>query len=411
MTDYSIGGSSGTTGLSNWTSPTAAGKLALVDPSDTTTNPHGSAGADKWASVGQLLGVANYYFPSGDTSGVTDPGAINTILAAGDPVVLLPKAAGNNYYVKTKITPVTGSFLGSEQAWAGSEHDNYGAGTGQPGGAVLWMVSGFSDPYAIDMYNTTTTQAYGADIAGLTIYGEAVPNASGSGGIRIHGAWGAGYIRHVAVLGVVGDCLRCEGDGTTGKVVDEYRFEWLKLSGSYLGNGFWADNIPDSSLLHVHTSNNLLDGIRMGWSTNTRLDHPKSEQNGQAGYHFTGTGGTGDVVTITAATSHVNNQDGMLFDHTTPGEGGSGTYQLVNCAMVNDGQSGGTTYAGYRSNGCTDRIMAVGCSSQQAYYGAAEIATSYGMCFTASWLTGTGAATFDDGSNTHALVNQSPVPW
>jgi hypothetical protein len=70
MTDYSIGGSSGTTGLSQWVTPTPAGKMVLVDPADTTTNPHGSAGADKWATLA-ALGAA------------VQPGVINIGLAGG----------------------------------------------------------------------------------------------------------------------------------------------------------------------------------------------------------------------------------------------------------------------------------------------------------------------------------------
>ncbi len=44
-------------------------------------------------------------------------------------------------------------------------------------------------------------------------------------------------------------------------------------------------------------------------------------------------------------------------------------------------------------------------------YGAQETARSYGMCFTGSYLAGTASPTYDDGSNDHALVHQSPVPF
>jgi hypothetical protein len=55
MTDYSIGGSSGTTGLSSLANPQQNVKLPVVDPNDTFTAPAGSAGSDKvvtWAQVG-----------------------------------------------------------------------------------------------------------------------------------------------------------------------------------------------------------------------------------------------------------------------------------------------------------------------------------------------------------------------
>jgi hypothetical protein len=58
MTNYSIGGSSGTTGLSELAEPLAAGdKIPLVNVSDTTTPPAGSAGSDQ-AMTASVLGQA-----------------------------------------------------------------------------------------------------------------------------------------------------------------------------------------------------------------------------------------------------------------------------------------------------------------------------------------------------------------
>lgn len=357
-----------------------------------------------------------FLYPSFDDSGETDKNNINTALAAGLPVFLMPwnpVTQTGNYVINGAITPVSGSFITGFQAWNASEQDYYGAGNGGPGSAYLYMTYDFADAYAIDMYNATGSQYYGVDISGLSIYGEGLPShlVNQSGGIRIHGAWGAGFVRHIAILGTNGDGVHCEVDDGTGAEPDEWRFEYVKVTGSYGGYGWWADNIPDSRLVHCQGSNNALDGFRIGWSTNTALDHCKAEQNNNAGFHMTGTAGTGDIVWMTTCTTHLNQYDGFLFDASTPGEGGQGTYQLANCGAVNDAQAGGTVYAGYRSNGNKDRIMAAGCSSQQAYYGASETSSSYGMCFTGSWLSGTSAATHDDASNTHVLVNQEPVPF
>jgi hypothetical protein len=54
MTNYSIAGSSGTTGLSQLTAPAGGDKIPVVDVSDTTTAPAGSAGSDKYMTVATL---------------------------------------------------------------------------------------------------------------------------------------------------------------------------------------------------------------------------------------------------------------------------------------------------------------------------------------------------------------------
>lgn len=393
-----------------YAAPAASDTVLVRDVSATPP----SAGQVKQSTVAQfgasLVGIA---LPVYKPNGTDDTSAINALLAAGDPVWLLPYTA-NPYIISSPLNGfVSGSQLLGSEYWAAADNDNYGEGTGHAGGSVIYMVTGFpTGEYAIDLYNSSSTQLYGAELAGFSINGEALPShlTNTAGGIRIHGAWGAGYVRGVAVIGMNGNGITTEVDDGTGKVPDEWRFEFVKSTGSYGGAGWTSDNLPDSSIVHCQASNNALDGIKIGWSTNTRIDHFKAEQNSQCGYHFTGLAGAGDIMLVTGCSTHINSYDGFFWDNTASGSGG-GTYQLAGCAAVNDGQAGGTTYAGYRSAGNLDRIMAAGCSAQQAYYGAAETSSSYGMCFTGSWLSGSHAATYDDASNTHALVNQEPVPF
>lgn len=112
MTDYSIAGSSGTTGLSHWTTPTPAGMLAAVDPLDFTTNPHGSAGADKWLSLGQLLGIACFLFPSTDTTGATSATAVNAAITAGYKYIRLVPVPGVPWYIEGgQVKPTTASGI------------------------------------------------------------------------------------------------------------------------------------------------------------------------------------------------------------------------------------------------------------------------------------------------------------
>ncbi len=60
--------------------------------------------------------------------------------------------------------------------------------------------------------------------------------------------------------------------------------------------------------------------------------------------------------------------------------------------------------------------MATGCatftdSTRACLFRAAAENSSYGMCHTGASLTGLTAATHNGGTNTHALTNQSPVPF
>jgi hypothetical protein len=99
-----------------------------------------------------------------------------------------------------------------------------------------------------------------------------------------------------------------------------------------------------------------------------------------------------------------------------PGDFSGGTLPTVcPCRSWQDGRAGGTAYAGFGSAGCLSRVVGTGCvtapDATGAAYGARETTGSYGMCFTGSHLPGTAGVTHDDGSNTNALVNQSPVPF
>lgn len=80
MTDYSIGGSSGTTGVSALGATPAAGDLLpIVDIDDTTTPPAGSAGSDKKVTYAQLFASP----PGTATKYLRDDMTWQTIAAGG----------------------------------------------------------------------------------------------------------------------------------------------------------------------------------------------------------------------------------------------------------------------------------------------------------------------------------------
>ena len=322
--------------------------------------------------------------------------------AQGKSVLLVP---GQTYFINQPLTPVTGSLMTGLNWWSASSYDDYGAGTGQAGGTLIQYTADFSADYGIDMFNAGADQFYGVDLSGFTLYGGP---ANTGGGIRADGAWGACFLRGVSVLQCSGDLLHFAADDTTGKVPDDWQVRDCKFSGG-AGGGVYADDIPDSWFTDCESSSNAAHNWDINFSINTRMTACKGEGsvNG-AGFHFGGNG-TGDVVTLTACTTQFNQQDGFLFDNAAGGST-QAVYQLANCVSTHDNQAA-STYAGYRSNGSLARIMGNGCFATGAAYGAYEGGTSYFMCFTGSYLSGTTSATHDDGTNTHALVNQSPVAF
>ena len=113
MTNYSIGGSSGTTGVSAKTTPGAGDLFPLVDVSDTSTPPAGGAGSDKKVTfahlqaavlaAGGLAGLA----PSGDTSGAADTSSIQGLLTLAGKAVL----QGGLFWIDQTLLFSTGTAL------------------------------------------------------------------------------------------------------------------------------------------------------------------------------------------------------------------------------------------------------------------------------------------------------------
>lgn len=121
MTNYSIAGSSGTTGLSHLTDPLAPGdKMPVVNVSDFTTDPHGSAGSDQYMTVADLAGtVAQVLYPSADTSGATDAAAIVAAIAAlpgGAGLIRLAPTADWNIECG-QVTAATAVYIDATGCW------------------------------------------------------------------------------------------------------------------------------------------------------------------------------------------------------------------------------------------------------------------------------------------------------
>jgi hypothetical protein len=362
----------------------------------------GSASA---ATGGPSITIA----PSGDTTGATDAKAINAALAAGTAVILEP---GGQYYLNVPITPKTGSRIDGNFWWSASDQDYYSAGAGASGGTLLTMVSGFSGAAAILMENTTSDQYYGFTIEG---------NENSSGtiyGILVDGAWGACFLRGVTIHRPPSDCIRFVTDTTSGKIPDDWQITSCKFTGSRNGYGVYCSELADSWFEACESSENDLDNWYFNYGVNTRLVDCKGENSyAGAGFHLAGIAAS-EAIWLTGCSTHLNSTDGFVFDNAGGG-GGQGLYHLTGCIAQNDGQNNNgladpPPYAGFRANGCLSAVTASGCAvvggSSGPQYGAIAQNASYGLAFTGSTLTGTTAATLDDGTNTNALFYQYG-PW
>jgi hypothetical protein len=356
--------------------------------------------------------------PSGDTTGATDLANINAGLANGGAVQLAPAPLSAPYYINAPITPTSQSRLWGAQWWSASENDIYGPGVGASGGTVIQATFGFTGAAAINMTNATNTQYFGVDLAGFTLELFSIPNANGPiHGILIDGAWGAGFIRGVCIHGAPGDLLHMIPDPTSGFTPDDWLISECKFSEaenivSY-GRGVYASFVNDSWFVSCESSENSSDGWYIAHSTNVRMVGCKGENNTGAGFHFGGNGIGGGTLDLIGCSTNLNQQDGFLFDDTA--SGGASIYFVDGCRASNDGQAGGTTYAGFRSAGCKSQVVLTGGGTQTGgspsgpAYGASLISSAKGMTLTGVLLNGVTAATRDDGSNMTPLMNVAPA--
>jgi hypothetical protein len=336
--------------------------------------------------------------PSGDGSGATDVANINATLAAGKPVYLVP---GGNYTINSPILPQTASFITGFQWDMSSQDDYYGTGSGNPTGAVITSFGNFVGPAMIYMPNDTYDQYYGVDISGISLISFSPP--SGMHSLEAYGYWGACFLRGIQLQKPYQDCLHIGPSGVTNGICDDWMVSACKFSGARHGNGVTIqNNIPDSWFVDCESSENSGDGWKVNWCDNTRWDTCKGENNGGAGWHFTGTSADA-MVMLTGCTTQLNSQDGFLWDSGT-----AGYFILTGCRSNQDNQSA-STYASFHSAGSGSRIIGTGCLAAGAAYGAYQSGSGFGMSFTGSYLTGTTANTYDDGSSTNPLINLLPA--
>lgn len=351
--------------------------------------------------------------PSGDTSGATDVANINNVIANGGKCQLVQTPLSAPYWINSPLLPTSQSALWGAQRCAASNWDNYSANVGNPVGTIIAAVPSFTGTAFISMPNSTGTQYYGVDLKDFYLDGN---NFTGSTthGMYVDGAWGACFMSGVTIwrLRGSGSCLYMTYDTNSGYIPDEWIIEDCKFSAAYGSGqaGVYLADLCDSIFSNCRSASHNGPGWQVALGQNTKFIGCKGENNSGAGFYFTGLN-AGNPVDLIGCSTNANGLDGFLFDNT--GGTGLGTYTLAGCRSSNDNSSSTSGRAGFRANACKSRIVASGCTviGTTQVYGASEVNASYGMCFTGSYLSGSSAATHDDASNTHALVNQSPVPF
>jgi hypothetical protein len=359
--------------------------------------------------------------PSGDSSGATDTAQINWALSQHPVVSLLPGPFSSSsvssvkpWYINAPIVVPSNTRLTGGWFWQAVDSDDYSAGVLNTGGVLIIPVKDFRGSAVIELVNGTKQQQGAQVLEGFTIEANALPRGSGIHGIIVQGAVGAGFIQGVTVHRPDGDCLHMVTSQSTGYIPDDWQVSFCKFSASRSGRGVYLSELADSWFVACEASENNGDNWDCNNGTNTRFFGCKGENSAAGnGWHFGGLG-TGEVIELTGCTSQLNYQNGFLFDNSGS-IGGLGTYTLTGCRSWRDGRTRLDKYAAFSSAGCRSRIIGTGCVSSPdstgAAYGAMEVSGSYGMCFTGSYLAGTTGSTHDDGSNTHALLHQSPVPF
>jgi hypothetical protein len=333
---------------------------------------------------------------------------INQAFAAAGPYGVVRLVPGSVYNTFTPIIPPAGSTLTG--AVFGQATQNDFAALPTTTGTIIRAAPAFSGAAVIQQVNATGNAQTGMNLSLLTIEGNQLPAASGIHGILIDGLMATGSLFGVMVHRPDGDCLHAVSDpGFLSNPPDDWQVAFCKFSSSRSGYGVYCASFTDTWFTSCEASENKLDNWNIFFSGNMRLIGCKGENsfNG-AGYHFRG-GGATTRVTLDGCTTNLNNQDGFLFTGTTC------TYALTGCHAGFDGQAGGTTYAGFRANGSAARVILTGCTALTnatgPAYGAAETGASFEVYGLGCLFQGVTAATFDDGTNTHALVSASPVPF
>lgn len=326
--------------------------------------------------------------------------AISALLAAGNTVKLIP---GQVYGVQSPVAVPDGTTLTSDFS-AGVTGNDFG---GVPfNGAILRALPPFVGAGVITF--TASSATAGRRVAGLFL--DCTPIRTDGGnhhGIYTNGPVYGVTIDEVTILKPSGYGLFSDTSGGTG---DSWRVYGLKVSACMGAAGILA-NMPDTWWIACESSENLTgDGWLVGGGGgNQRFIGCKGENN--AGYGWNIQAAVNDAMSFTDCGAQINNLSGW-FIH---GGINNQVLQLANCRSVGDAVLAGATDAGLKVSGAAQRVQVVNFVTRKAdnnlspAYGVNYISASFELNCVGCYFEGVTAATHDDASNTHALVNANPM--
>lgn len=343
------------------------------------------------------LGNAIFIPPSEDSTGIVDyaniTGAFTTV-GIGGMVFLTPGI----FYINQKITvpPYLGLTglgirpMGTQFDWAGFTI----------AGSILKATSTFSGTAMLEFSNVTANET-----GGQTLRNFAVDMSLAPAGYGVHstGSIAAVTIEDVLIYHAPNTGLFIEVGVGGGQGPDTWFVSGLKVSHCVIGIETVA---ADTWWLNCESSENTSSAWVIDGTGNSRYIGCKGENSGQYGW-FINTGATAPVH-FSTCTTQFNTLSGFKVTGPTAVANPS-IISMVDCRSAFDGG-----LAGLEVNDCKCRVMAtqfttLTLAGSTPNYGACLINASFELVLTTSFLQGAVASTFDDGSNTHVLVNNLPV--
>lgn len=341
---------------------------------------------------------ATLYMPR--TDGGNDATNINTLLSAGKAVELLP---GQVYTVTSSIAVPDGGALMSAFS-AGVTVNDFG---GVPFvGPIIRAQPPFTGSGIITF--TASVATAGRLLRGFFI--DCTPIRTD--GLNHHGIYTTGPVYGVTIEDVL--IFKASGYGlfsdNVGGNGDAWRVYGLKCSACMGAAGILA-NLPDTWWIGCESSEMLTgDGWLVGGGGgNQRFIGCKGENN--AGYGWNIQASVNGPMSFTDCGAQINTLSGWYIH----GGINAQVIQLNGCRSYGDATGAGATDAGLRVAAASQRVQVMNFATRKAdnnlspAYGVNYISSSFELSCVNCYWEGVTAATHDDASNTHALVNTNPL--
>lgn len=382
--DYGVTSYRGLAGLSV-TGPAQIWDLYAADPAAGGLAAGIRGGPPSWAWYAPQPGIVN-----NDVN-------INQLLATIGHVKLAP----GQYPVTGPVNVPDGAVFESDYCQVITPNDF--SGVSMTNGAVLQPAGAYTGANGVIQFSATSSSS-GRVVRNIVIDATAIEHNTPV----VHGIYSTGPVYGAVLDGVL--IYKPSGYGiytdNTGGAPDSWFVFRCKVSHAVGAAGIWA-NIADTWWIGVESSEGGTATPTDGWLVggaggNQRFIGCKGENNGGYGWNVNASA-SDQPMSWTDCGAQINAKSGWFFRGGT----NSTILSLANCRSDNDG---GVADAGLLVSGCASRIQVVNFQALSelgygCWYGSSSFELSCVNCYWGAAV----AATHDDGSNTHALVNANPL--